>query len=535
MGRSLRFLVFCGVFLGSLIGTTRGGLQPLLGGQLTWEVNPNFMTGTRQVTFTLKTATEKSNFCTYKLDDTVSCALAEGRYPDCEALKNLLVSTACPGMPTGTTCSVFAEAARQRCYTAEEHGVLCVRQLLKKTDGNYQTRFWDDESQCVHDVNLWNSTAGGTSPGKATYAEANKVGATNVFRTLSLHDKVENTVWERMAAKTQVVVGVMTHTITVEPNAVALVAFFAPRYGFSHFSDERGLLLPTCGSTWSASNSLACSVNMEALGRSNEQTTEVWRSWTASGAPTGDRRRIRISDTGTQSVLDRFWAGFGSFQGVNGDRESCNNIRGCLRSASPSLETFVPLCRDTTDATDNCNIAPINNYFSPQTFLPVLTEVAVTAATVATSTEAASGDFFSYNLANRMAPHPPMLMQSVDYDGHKMGVYIPGQGCQSSSQCFPSNEPDSVGMPVPATERKYIEAQCFFGRLDGKFENGRWLFKRCRTGANRGRSCLTDANCGLNCAGCCAVPPTGCRDNFDYDRCVPFLFLVWVKRHVHHR
>jgi hypothetical protein len=519
MGGSLRLLVFCSVFLGSFVQVSEG-LQPLLGGQLTWEIHPNFMSGTRQVTFTLKTAFEKSDACNYRLDDAVACNLRENKYPECDRLKDRIRASDCPGAPAGTNCEVFAEAARQRCYTAEEHGVLCVRQLLRKSDGSgYQTRFWDDESQCVHDVNLWDATAFGTSPGKAVWSEVNKLGATNVIRTVSLHDKTDDAVWERRVSKTSVVVGQMKHTVTVEPNVVAVIAFFAPRYGFGNFCDEKGLVLPRCATPLSAANPTACSINLDSLGRGTPSSTEnVWRTASTVGSSTAERCPIRVSDLGPQSINDDFWRLFTTFQGTSGDRFACNNAQGCLRAASPALETYVQVCSDNTDANFNCNALPVNNYFSPEPFLPVLTEVAVTALSVATSSGSSPGDTFTYETNARMAPHPPLLMQSIDYDGHKMAVSLPAQGCQSPSQCFPLNEPFNDGMPLHAMSPKFVQAQCFFGRLDGKFDGQMWPYKRCRLGVNRGRACNVDSDCGSGCSGCCARPPTGCRDHFDYDR-----------------
>ena len=486
-------------------------LKPLMAGSLTWKVNDRFMAGgdaNRQVTLELKSVFEVVSGCTTDINSPVSCN--DQTIAACTQIQTE-TQTKCTAQGWGdaTFCQLQGAAALSNCKIAENFGVLCVKQLVPSTNGDLQTMFWSDNSQCTHNVNMHGSKVFSLA-GTVSRTDVNKIGKANAFTVQSVRDQVVDSTsasqvkWERQVSKTSVVIGTLTHTVTLVDRAVGLVAFWAPRTGFDNFITERGLLLPPC-TVFSQNNPTACAVNVAARKRA-VQSFPVWPDWTAQGtAATPDVGMIYESSAG----IGDFWENFLLRQGAAGEKQACNNNAGCIRPASPSLETYVPLCWDHITSPGlpfdaySCLRKPVNNYYSPVASVPLLVEVAVTA-TAASNTGAAS-DRFSVGGSSYVAPHAGVMVHTSDYDGQKMTVYpVPDDGAVIGDE------------PIGASSLDKFRAVCFLGGRDGAFSSQLWPTKRCTSGSKLGEPCVQDSDC--SCTSCCLRPILGCRDTFDFDR-----------------
>ena len=228
----------------------------------------------------------------------------------------------------------------------------------------------------------------------------------------------------KLSCGTSAVLGVLQHTVTVDDDVVALVAWLAP-YGKANAINSQGLLMPDCGKTVSGT---PCIVNLDQTGRmtldnvnyiSSEFDTVTtstnllyWRSW---------------SKPNTNAATDSMaWVE----RGPNAQSyPSCKVSGGCLAVASPALETFVPLCANVLDYSDPviqgtpgdgsyppntfCRNQPLKNYYSPVAQAPLAFSVPITPATLKVT---ASGS---------MPRHPYFNFHSSDLDGHQMQQRLP--------------------------------------------------------------------------------------------------------------
>jgi len=184
-----------------LIATNGGGgvdgMQPLMGGQLSWRVDRGFsLRGIRRVSLTLTTAFIKAPECYYSVGSGPVC----DAHPSCAS----------------------EDAA---CASAERHGVLCVAQLVPADNGTLAARFWVNDAQCVHDLNR---EGGGVSAlrGGVAGVPSDMVGKWNNFTVRSVHDDPEASSPRRELSRTHVVVGELRHDVVVSDDVVGVLAWF---------------------------------------------------------------------------------------------------------------------------------------------------------------------------------------------------------------------------------------------------------------------------------------------------------------------
>lgn len=355
-GRMLiRFSVLALLLVAGYPMATGGGMAPLLGGSISWEVDGSFGSGTRRVALRMSSAFVRDSQCQYTVGDSISCEYS-----------------GCGGGGSSGACSI-----------AEVHGVLCVAQLIPDGNGGFSIKYTGgNSSQCLHDANLPSAVVhgGGLAPG------GNMVGKANAFTVSSIHGGgVDKAMFGRNLTGTDVVVGSLTHEIVVDGEAEGLLAWLAPRTGFANLQSAHGLLPPQCPGIGSA----VCSINVETpLGGSSG----LFRSSGAGppGAP------------GILSESDLYWANF-------------SLPTEDWRNAAPALETFVPLCSSTGSAVAgarSCSSVGIENFFSPRAPFPLVVEVPVTprdALQLGASFQGA-GSLFS-------APHSSLHLKTYDNDG----------------------------------------------------------------------------------------------------------------------
>lgn len=175
-----------------LISTNGGGgvdgMQPLMGGQLSWRVDRGFSSrGIRRVSLTLTTAFSKAPECYYSVGSGPVC----DPHPACAS-------------------DDFA------CASAEHHGVLCVAQLVPAGGGALAARFWANDAQCVHDLNRGGGGVSALGGGAAGVA-SEMVGKWNNFTVQSVHDASDAGSPRRELSRTHVVVGELRHDVNPQP------------------------------------------------------------------------------------------------------------------------------------------------------------------------------------------------------------------------------------------------------------------------------------------------------------------------------
>ena len=334
-------------------------MERLIGGSLTWSVNPAFLDNqaSRTVTFNLRT----------------SWAVADGapRVASCSALKKSEeVSCSMPELMADalgvTQCN--PELGGEGCGVAERFGVLCVAQLVR-SGSTYYALYSDDNAQCVSEANAHLSrkyeagiygTAGENRPALRAGSALSEVGIPNQFVVQQIYDAAPSEEEEassvaRKPGPAVVVTGVLTHTIKVDENAEAVVAWLAPRSGFANFEQKTGLLLPGCTEV----SGQACMYNECSLQR-----------MLVGSGPEFMGAAFRVQGT-DYTQADAFWDGF--------EGSGCGSGKSCLQRGSPALETYVPLCSYRVGSGRGCTTEGVNNYYSPVSAVPDMVEVAVTA------------------------------------------------------------------------------------------------------------------------------------------------------------
>ncbi len=254
------------------------------------------------------------------------------------------------------------------------------------------------------------------------------VGVENSFQVRQSHIDPDARVFGRLANGKRIVFGALAHSVYVNRSTVGLLAYLAAPNG-TVIDLKQSILLPQC----KLSTSISCSENTEpAFGRVGLNKNSM----------TGG------SSTGRHTATDRYWANF--LSNAQLDMNSPNNRPGRtekyyqgspaifpLNSLTPALETYVPLCSDTSVSlhSTNCLNSPINNYYSPVVRFPRLVEVPVTP-----QTRLAPRRFRSSNGAVWRATSAPMVLKSYDYDGHMMtpydAAYAGGDARNTSVRCW---------------------------------------------------------------------------------------------------
>ena len=400
-----------------------GQMQRLVGGSLTWEVNPEFLEvggSKRTVTFNLRTSWAVSS--------------APGQMPvsGCDALAKA-TKVACPALTATVLLDSGATTSRcnpdlkleDGCGVAERFGVLCVAQLVRKKDTNeYYAKYRDPNAQCVSEANAHLSEVfvDGSyvrdaevrpkvcGPG-APAGCASKIGVPNKFMVQQVYNapisdaEAPSSVGRKPGPST-VVTGVLQHTVLIDSDVSEVVAWLAPRTGHGNLNQKTGLLLPGC-----SSGDTPCMFNECSLQRSG-----------CAGQGCATHAAFRTASAGF-ARSDPFWDKWGPL--------GCGSGKECLRQASPALETLVPLCSYDQNSARKCDLG-LNNYYSPVTSLPDIIEVTITPAT-GLNYKAAQAPFVyaGYNpfqpaaVPKLTAPHQAFRVQSFDYDGQQMTQYSP--------------------------------------------------------------------------------------------------------------
>ena len=406
--RHLRHFIFLFFFL---FEPSNGQLLAnLIGGNLNWTVNSNFgsqTNPTRTVSLTLTTLFTQYPSCTYN----------QGRTVDCSGL------TINPQGCSGSGCT----AAK----TAYVHGTLCIAQLQYCSAKNaqmdrcssYVTKYWPNQNafHCLSDVNLGNQNV-----------SLDKIGKTNAFTvqvsydTTCLPGMTGDRTQYQISCGTSAVLGVLQHTVTVDDDVVALVAWLAP-YGTASPTSltTKGLLMPPCSSVTGG----PCIVNLDQTGRMTDSSGANIGSEFDSNTASADNLYWRLwsKPTANAATDSMAWVDTTTGQAY----PSCKVLVGCLALASPALETFIPLCANKLDYSDPmiqgspgdgsyppntfCSNQPIKNYYSPVAQAPLAFSVPITPLT------------FNSKAAPTQPRHPYFNFQSLDLDGHQMQQRLPQQ------------------------------------------------------------------------------------------------------------
>ena len=180
-----RASAYTGGLLLLLLASASASSAPLFSGSLTWKVHPNFAAGTRVVEFTLDTAFEMD------LTAESNCSYVVGQKVLCN--------------PTSDGSSRW--------------GRLCVDQYDHEIDG-HRLRVFPE-----------------SSPSSAPYdSEANCPGADNDFTVDSMHH----------INGANIVLGRLTHALTMHPKAFAAMAFLSTGRRAADVGVSAGTLLPQC-------------------------------------------------------------------------------------------------------------------------------------------------------------------------------------------------------------------------------------------------------------------------------------------------
>jgi hypothetical protein len=128
-------------------------MQRLVGGSLTWEVNPEFLSGgaRRTVTFELRTSWAVSAVAGMGGQAAVNGCdnLAKVTKVSCPRLSATLMTSSLPA----SRCNSDPKL-QDGCGVAERFGVLCVAQLVRQqVNGKYYAKYMDPNAQCVSEAN----------------------------------------------------------------------------------------------------------------------------------------------------------------------------------------------------------------------------------------------------------------------------------------------------------------------------------------------------------------------------------------------
>mmetsp|Transcript_14877 Transcript_14877/g.29870 ORF Transcript_14877/g.29870 Transcript_14877/m.29870 type:complete len:1377 (+) Transcript_14877:110-4240(+) len=405
-GRSAQQLWALGIVLLSIsTATGQEQMANLMGGHLSWAVDPEFMDGNRYVDFELTTTFVQKTGCSYTPGSSVTCTSMQA--PTC----------------TGTGATL------NKCKVAEAFGVLCIAQLMEQVNNAGRRVLYVPKelnnpqfAQCVHELNIQVEGQGMvvTSDGASITPTTEEVGAVNAFTVMQVHDQNPadaDMAEDRWRSNTRLVVGRLRHRVKVADGAAGLVAWLSPRVGFENLVRERGLLLPACLTT-TGNSAEPCMSNLASFGREVTADTNSFEK-DADGISAKAFKGLPFSSSDGYwhpSLADRFK----QFWGAN--RAECgNNIFGCHEAGAPALETYVPLCALEGIAVQ-CDEreGEIFNYFSPAVPFPHVIEVAINTETslVYEAPDANGGPRVEWQ-----APHPGFPVQSFDLDGHKMTQY----------------------------------------------------------------------------------------------------------------
>ena len=520
------------------VAPARGDMMKLLGGSITWEVNPEFLsgeTGKRTVTFNMRTswALGKQTGAAVQVDtcdemqvgSTVNCndqTLAETD----ESWRDSAKMGSCnhANSPDGV----------QKCSVAEKFGVLCVAQLVVDSNGVYRPKFRDlnHYAQCVSETNAHHSEtylleSGGysseTDVKPATRKEQSliEIGIPNAFTIRQIYhtaisDANDPSSNGRQPPPSSVVTGTLSHTVEIAEDVAEVVAWLAPRIEFngnnppdrvSNLVSSTGLLLPGCSG---AGDTAPCMFNECSLQR--------------DGLPNNIHRGAAF-----RANHDQFWNNWGDGTGS----EPCAG-KPCLREASPALETYVPLCSNVNTAKRKCsgaNAEGVNNYYSPVTELPDLIEVTITPASRAQpgacDQAKSAGTPWTYNAFHPdrpaacnllTAPHQAFRAQSFDLDGHQMTQYSP----QLRSELIYGHKMGQYDYDRFVKDRMgwlYTGSNCPDGDVCCQREElQRSMRVDCvATDSDPGNGYWPDARSGTE-GQACGVGCSGCRFFFDLDR-----------------
>ena len=442
------------VLVALLIATHGGGgvdgMQPLLGGQLSWRVDRGFSElGVRRVSLTLTTVFSKAPDCYYTIGSGPVC----DPHPACAS----------------------DDAA---CAAAENHGVLCVAQLVPEQN-RLVSRFWVNDGQCVHDLNA----AGAARADGGIGVAREMAGRWNNFTVRSVHDDPDGIPSRRELSRTPAVMGELRHEVLVDDEASALLAWLAPRRGYSNLASAEGVLLPQCTDNTSALE--PCAENV------HDSASPPAFGFVKLGGAGGSGFPRSTVPLGPFSESDRYWQDFPAVV--------TNGSAFALSASSPLLETFVQLC--SIGGVVSCDTKPLPNLNSPVAPFPLVLEVPITPMTRHVTMGSANAPGLAFSGAavdgtsGYVAPHPPVPFKSFDLDGDLVTQY----------------SPYSSGTILAAEPRQGFRAECYAGAVAGAV----WPVARCSGGGHAGRACVTDSECGMSST--CEPTWSGCGVFSDHD------------------
>jgi hypothetical protein len=278
----------------------------------------------------------------------------------------------------------------------------------------------------------------------------------------------------RVVNGVRVVFGRKVHTVQVAPDASALIAYFATNMQATStsqvgvISGAQGVLLPQCNLR---NASTPCSVN-------TRDTNSPAIFGLFKDALTGEAVHPGVSPAiKYSSVRDSIYWRKSFSAWANRD-----TVRSSLSRQSPSLETLVQVCAETGSPSWSCRNGTdrLTNYFSPVSAFPAFAEFAVTPQTQQGRNDPnkTSGyNWFFNGTGFFKAPHPPFYIKAYDYDGHMISQY----------------DPNSAVLPSSSNRR----AECFEGRMDGKFTTPMGTWPSLGTWANPDSSLITEQKCKM--------------------------------------
>lgn len=312
-----------------------GGKQPILGASLSWAIDSGFRRGVHQqdrtVTFTLHSAVRMSTLCNYTLEHSVNCSTSH------------LTQTCAPDNVCGLESD--AETLGRQAVKAE-HGVLCIGQVVRTPNGVLELLYTPSDANsgqgkdaCASDASgavaarlpngtyftvatapsspaQSNGAAGGAAQRGATRVARSSLGKANAFTVTSLHHDADPLSLERRVQGMNVALGVLTHTVHVEKEAVGLIAWLSTDDGASIGVSHRDILLPECGRGDSTSIE-PCSTNVNSSAAFEKDADDA----KSSGA-----------SVGSSSAHSEYWAG------GSGVAEGPERVRAGRRVRRPRRE-----------------------------------------------------------------------------------------------------------------------------------------------------------------------------------------------------
>ena len=336
-----------------------------------------------------------------------------------------------------------------------------------------------------------------------------KYGLVNAFTCIGRHDTTDSSSFSRIANNVSFVTGVLTHTVTLDDDTEALVAYLAGPQG-TVIGWSQGLLLPQCPGGITGTN-------QPNTGTCSYNTFDPQSRW---GTRRSDTAGSVASAPSFHSSADAYWRQFSSLVKLSSADQP--NAAWSLRQQTPAFETFVSACA----AADCSGAKPIQNFYSPVSWLPPIIEVAVTAKTrnsVLDSTHPPGKGWYGPVSAAFPATTPPLSLQTFDYDGFLTAVYNPA---------FDGSTRQNFSAEVFTGTSEGPLMACFGGSLAGKVCSASsdcgsggscrasWQSQVCLGGPWAGQSCSDQTPaagaCGAN--GTCASNWNFGRLVFDFDR-----------------